>query len=134
MKKTGIILITMVLCAAATLNAWAKSENKNIKLTINAYLNDKVDSIINRNIDNLDKYYSEAHNSAKKYLLFTKRQILQDYLIAYPTSNYSIKKAYPKIIIRKIDISQNSASVEAVLTTYIHWNAANALGDPIIGT
>ncbi|MDF2988239.1 MAG: hypothetical protein K0R50_3749, partial [Eubacterium sp.] len=33
-----------------------------------------------------------------------------------------------------IDISQNSASVEAVLTTYIHWNAANALGDPIIGT
>ncbi len=134
MKKLYLAVITIVLFSAATLNIWANSENKNIKHTINDYLNEKVDSIINRNVDNLDKYYSEGDDAAKKYLLFTKQQILQDYLIAYSASNYSIKKIYPKIKIKKIDINDNSASAEAVLTTFIHWNAANAFGDPFIGT
>lgn len=89
--------------------------------------------LISKNTDELDKYYFVQAESSKKYMLCTKIELLQDYLIPYSSNDYEIKKVIPHVKIISKNSSDASATIETALKTDIYWNASNALGSDIIG-
>lgn len=93
----------------------------------------KMYSLVSRNVDNIDKYYSIESPNAQKYMLFTKENLLIDYIIAYSSNDYIIEKVKPQVKIISCITNNNTSEIEAVLLTKIYWNASNALGKPIVG-
>ncbi len=94
----------------------------------------KMNTLVTKNVDTIDDYYSSKYPNAQKYLLFTKQELLQDYIIAYASNDYDIKKVIPQVKIISTKVNNDVALVEAHLKTNIYWNASNALGKPIVGT
>lgn len=101
------------------------------KFTVH-FLQSKMNILISGNTEQLDKYYIQSECS-EKYMLYTKIEILQDYLIPYFSNDYMIKKVVPHVKIISKDVSGDIAAVEASLETDIYWNASNALGKSIMG-
>lgn len=133
-KKTSFILafvliFTITVFLPFKINASASKPGK----IVNEYLCAKMYSLVSRNLDTIDKYYSEQSADSKKFLLFTKKYLLQDYLIPYASNNYVIEKVSPKVKIIRTSTDSNKSAVEAQLRTDIYWNVSNALGKPILG-
>lgn len=97
------------------------------------FLCNKMYTIVTKNIDAIDKYYSNKTISAQKYMIFTKQNLLEDYLLAYSLNDYAIEKVEPHVQIIDSGSKGTTATVEAYLKTVIYWNASNALGEPITG-
>lgn len=93
----------------------------------------KMYTLVSKEIDDIDKYYSMDSPNSQKYMMFTKQNLLQDYLIAYASNDYVIEKVSPQVKIISSITKGDTATVEANLKTNIYWNASNALGKPIIG-
>ncbi len=103
------------------------------KAFVKEYLSVKMNTLVSKNVDAIDKYYSKQSENSQKYMLFTKQELLQDYIIAYASSDYDIKKVTPHIKIISSEIKNNIAKINVILKTDICWNASNALGKPIVG-
>jgi hypothetical protein len=99
---------------------------------VSDFLFAKMNILVTKEVDSIDKYYSIQPACSQKYMLFTKKEILQDYLISYASNDYDIKKVAPEVKIISSSIKNNFAAIEATLKTDIYWNASNALGTPII--
>ncbi len=97
------------------------------------YLLEKVNALSTGQVDALDSYFSSREPNSRKYQLFIKKQLLQDYLLAFANSNYAIKKVFPKAKLSNVHTKGDFCSLTATLTAYIHWNGVNAYSDPIIG-
>lgn len=124
----------LFLLIGATVNIAAKPAGSHAAETmVKEYLCEKMNSITARNVDVLDKYYSKQADEAEKYLLFTKNHILQDYLISYANNNYAIKKLFPNVKIISTAEEQNTLTINALMTAFVHWNAENSSGDPVVG-
>lgn len=97
------------------------------------FLCNKMYTLVSKNIDDIDKYYSKQAPNAQKYMMFTKQNLLRDYLIAYSSNDYVIEKVTPEVKVISSIIKGDTATVEAILKTIIYWNASNSLGEPISG-
>ncbi len=97
------------------------------------YLLEKANVLSTGQVDALDSYFSNREADALKYQLYIKKQLLQDYLLAFTNSNYAIKKVFPKIKLSNLHTEGDSCSLTATLTAYIHWNRVNAYSEPITG-
>lgn len=111
----------------------ARPSSNDPKSLVKEYLSVKMSTLVSKNIDAIDIYYSKQSEISQKYMLFTKQELLQEYIIAYASSNYDIKKVSPHVRIISSEIKDNIATVNAILTTDIYWNASNPLGKPIAG-
>ncbi len=124
-----VLVLSITVAVPFPINAAASNPAK----TVSKYLCEKMYSLVSRNLDSIDKYYSEQWPDSKKFLLFTKMYLLQDYLIPYASNNYAIEKVSPRVKIIHASAAKNTATIEALLQTEIYWNASNALGKPIMG-
>ena len=100
---------------------------------VKEFLCAKMNTLVSKNVDAIDKYYSYQSPNSQKYMMFTKQELLQDYLISYASNDYDIKKVSSKVEIISSTINDNVATVEAILKTDIYWNASNSLGKHIVG-
>lgn|GEM_PF-812848 len=138
-KKLLVHLFTLIIFACVLLNTanttvYAKPDLPvEPKSFAKQYLIQKVNAMSTGQVDALDKYFSIYESDACKYKLFVKQQLLQDYLLAFTNSNYSIKKSFPKIKLSKLHSEGDFCSLTATLTAYIHWNGINSYSEPITG-
>ncbi|HEX2926502.1 MAG TPA: amidase domain-containing protein [Ruminiclostridium sp.] len=125
-----IIIITFVF--AETGYVTAKPANTcHAEKIAREFLYDKMQSIVSHNVDIIDRYFTDKSDSSQRYLLFTKKQLLEDYIISYASNDYAIEKVTPLVSITDAYADENTARVKATLSADIYWNAANALGSPI---
>lgn len=133
-KKLVVILIVLNF---AILNISFVSAKPNSSTSPEAFVKEflcaKMNTLITKNLDDINKYYSKESENSQKYMMFTKQELLQDYLIAYASSDYVIEKVSPQVKIISLSNKDHAATVEAILKTQIYWNASNAIGKPIIG-
>jgi hypothetical protein len=106
---------------------------KNSEEFVKEFLCAKMNTLISKNIDEIDKYYSKESENSQKYMMFTKQELLQDYLIAYSLSDYAIVKVLPHVKIISSTNKAGAVTINAILRTSIYWNASNALGTPFVG-
>lgn len=133
-KNTLIPCIVMLLIFISVFGAAARPGSlKSPDGFVTDYLCEKMNSLITRNVDSLDKYYSNRNMEERKYLLFTKQQLLQDFLVAYASNNYTIEKVFPTVRVLNVETQNGSARITALLTAHLHWNAQNSSGSPVIG-
>lgn len=133
-RKALSIFVILLMLSAASAKVAAKPDGSDAaEAMVKEYLLEKMNSITARNVDVLDKYYSKQAADADKYLLFTKKHILQDYIISYAKNNYAIKRVFPNVKLINTAADQNTLKLDALLTAFIHWNAENSSGDPVVG-
>ncbi len=134
MKKPIFIILIIYLLLPGSYKLYAKPDfPSNPSDTVKNYLSEKMNCLTTRKLDELDKYFPEKNLDARKYLFFTKTQLLRDYLVAYSTNNYCIKKVFPKVKIISVDTKENKSTVNALVTAQIHWNAQNSYSNVIVG-
>lgn len=133
-KRLGALLIIWSFTLLSTSFIWAEMNNSpSPEEFVKEFLCNKMCTLVSKNIDEIDKYYSEQAPNAQKYLMFTKQNLLRDYLIAYASNDYIIEKVTPEVVVISSMIKDDIATIEAILKTSIYWNASNALGEPIVG-
>lgn len=132
-KLTGILLIC-ILCTQNISSVWADKNNTgNSEHVVRDFLCTKMYSLVSSDVDKIDGFFSTKSPDSKKYMLFTKQNLLLDYIIAYAANDYVVEKVNPKVEILSSVTKENISTVEAKLRTEIFWNSANALGEPIVG-
>lgn len=126
-KASIILLITLNLIAYNTVIAASPDD------FVEDFLTDKMYVLVTKKIDNLDKYYVKNSEISQRYLMFTKLNLLEDYIIAFASNDYVIEKVVPEVKILRSSQLKATAKVDAILKSEIYWNATNALGEPIMG-
>lgn len=133
-RRLFALIIILILSTQSTSFVLAKPNNSTSPEDLaQEFLCAKMNSLVSKNVDAIDKYYYSKSLNSQKYKLFTKQELLQDYLISYASNDYEIKKVSPKVQIIFSTINGDTATVEAILKTDIYWNSSNALGKPIVG-
>jgi len=127
-----VIILNFTVLSISSVSAKPNNSNEPEEF-VKEFLCAKINTLITKNIDDIDKYYSMESENSQKYMMFTKQELLQDYLIAYASNDYAIEKVAPQVIIISSTIKDDAATVAAILKTEIYWNASNALGKPIVG-
>ncbi|MHB8064935.1 MAG: amidase domain-containing protein [Ruminiclostridium sp.] len=129
---TFIIILYFITLSISSVSAEPNNPKKSEEF-VKEFLCAKMNTLITKNIDDLDKYYTKDSENSQKYLMFTKQELLQDYLIAYASNDYAIEKVLPQVNIISSTNKDDAVTVDAILKTEIYWNASNALGEPIVG-
>lgn len=134
-KKLFILLMTFSCVILFNLLVSGKPDDSiSSKAFVEDFLCAKMNILVSNNIDDIDKYYSKQSENPQKYMLFTKQNLLQDYMLAYSSNDYVIEKVIPHVKIISSSVDGKTATIEAKLKAHIYWNASNALGEPIVGT
>ncbi|HEY5584029.1 MAG TPA: amidase domain-containing protein [Ruminiclostridium sp.] len=135
MKKklvTFFIILNLTILSISLASA-EPNNSKSPEQFVKEFLCAKMKTIVSKNINDIDKFYSKKSRDSQKYMMFTKQNLLQEYLIAYASHDYVIEKVTPQVKIISSNVENDTATVEAILKTAIYWNASNALGKPIVG-
>ncbi|WP_034848036.1 amidase domain-containing protein [Ruminiclostridium josui] len=132
--KKVITLFLSCLIILCPVSLQAKPINYNLAVQVTTeFLCAKIKSVVSHNVDEIDIYFSNKTEATQRNLLFIKKQLLEDYIIAYASNDYIIEKVNPKVKIDKTLFVDNCACIKATLTADIYWNAANPSGKPIKG-
>lgn len=126
------IILFSVIFGTYIIQANPLDKNQAERLT-REFLSNKMQSLVSHNVDAIDKYFTDKSETSQKYLLFIKKQLLEDYIISYASNDYTIEKVFPQVEITEVILNANSAQIKATLTADIRWNAANPLGSAVKG-
>lgn len=133
-KKTVAVLLLFILSFVNISEVSAdKNRSANSESVVKEFLCTKMYSLVSSDVDKIDGFFSTKSPESKKYMLFTKQNLLLDYIIAYAANDYVVQKVKPEVEIIRSVTKENLSTVEANLRTEIFWNSANALGEPIVG-
>jgi len=132
-RLVALIIILNFIILSISFVAAKPDNTNNPKEFVKQFLCAKMNTLVTKNVDAIDEYYSSQSSVSQKYMMFTKQELLQDYLIAYASNDYIIEKVTPQVKIISSTDNGDVVTVHAILKTVIYWNAANALGKPIIG-
>lgn len=91
-----------------------------------------MDSLVSTNTNQITTYFSTTDTGAKSDIV-NQISVFENYVIPFASGDYVIEKVIPTIKIEKETIDKNFVSIEVTVDADIYWNAANALGEPILG-
>lgn len=127
-------VISTFLCMTVLCYRYISAEpTKSAEEVTKEYLNTRMQVLVTKNVDDIDKYFLTTSDEPKKYMLFNKKYLLEDYLIAYASGNYTVEKVVPEVTIINTNFTNNLATIDATVNCGIHWNLANSTGEPIVG-
>ena len=135
MKKKVLIIFFLSIIISCLISLQAKPVDISLaEQMTREFLCAKIQSAVSYNVDALDNFFANNSETSQKNLLFVKKQVLEDYIIPYAFNDYVIEKVNPKVQIHETRFDGTSAHIKATVTADILWNAANPLGNPIVGS
>ncbi|MGB4509397.1 MAG: amidase domain-containing protein [Syntrophomonadaceae bacterium] len=131
LKKIPLfVLISLLLLLFQTAIASASTAQSTPEETAEMFLETRMQSLVTQNADDIVPFFAESEE-AELYLLFNQNELLSMYLIPMAESNYKYENVVPKVLINSINVTGNTAVVDATLFSEMLWNAANPTGKGI---